>query len=69
MTKSKGSHSLAQQDQGKMTRTRRYINPCMPCYLVSKRVSRCLFVCCFPVLQCLGLDDHRHHHHHLSHFR
>ncbi|KAL4308535.1 hypothetical protein GQ457_01G036150 [Hibiscus cannabinus] len=31
-------------------------------------VGRCLFVSCYPVMQCFGLDDCRHHHHHHKHF-
>ncbi|KAK4351232.1 hypothetical protein RND71_030545 [Anisodus tanguticus] len=45
---------------------------CCPCYVVSSTVSmlkRCLFVACFPVLQCFGLDEHRHQHHHHGHFK
>lgn len=46
---------------------------CCPCYLVTsllRGIGRCLFVSCYPVLQCFGLDEcrHRHHHHHHSHF-
>ncbi|MQM05111.1 hypothetical protein Taro_037918 [Colocasia esculenta] len=39
---------------------------CNPCNLVAslfRRVGRCLFVACYPVLQCSGLDESRHHHH------
>ncbi|TYI31461.1 hypothetical protein ES332_A05G452900v1 [Gossypium tomentosum] len=30
--------------------------------------GRCLFVSCYPLLQCFGLDDCRHRHHHHTHF-
>ncbi|KZV37080.1 hypothetical protein F511_16346 [Dorcoceras hygrometricum] len=42
---------------------------CWPCLLVSsvfRVIGRCMFVVCYPVLQCCGLDDCRHHHH--NHF-
>ncbi|CAN4102388.1 unnamed protein product [Withania somnifera] len=46
---------------------------CCPCFVVSctfSMLKRCLFVACFPVLQCFGWDEHRHqhHHHHHRHF-
>ncbi|ONI03976.1 hypothetical protein PRUPE_6G294500 [Prunus persica] len=43
---------------------------CCPCYLVSstfRRIGRCIFAACFPLLQCFGLDNCRHHHHHHHH--
>ncbi|KAJ0045795.1 hypothetical protein Pint_06675 [Pistacia integerrima] len=42
-----------------------------PCYAVCsvcRGVGRCLFVSCYPVLQCFGCDDRRHQHHHHRHF-
>ncbi|KAL5232394.1 hypothetical protein ABZP36_031170 [Zizania latifolia] len=46
---------------------------CCPCYVLSsviRGIGRCLFVACYPVIQCCGLDECRHHHtNHLSHFR
>ncbi|CAL0305341.1 unnamed protein product [Lupinus luteus] len=39
---------------------------CYPCYAASsmfRGIGRCMFVTCYPVVQCLGLDQHRHHHH------
>ncbi|KQK08842.1 hypothetical protein BRADI_2g44250v3 [Brachypodium distachyon] len=48
-------------------------NSCYPCYVFSsfiRGIGRCLFVACYPVIQCCGLDECRHHHNtHLSHFR
>lgn len=44
---------------------------CCPCMSVSsafRLMGRCLFVACYPVLQCFRWDDHRHHHHHHKHF-
>ncbi|KAE9604101.1 hypothetical protein Lalb_Chr11g0067761 [Lupinus albus] len=43
---------------------------CYPCYVASfmlKGIGRCMFVTCYPVLQCFGLDEHRHCHH-IKHF-
>lgn len=43
---------------------------CCPCLLVSsifRMIGRCMFVACYPLLQCFGLDDCRHHHHHHHH--
>ncbi|KAK6786636.1 hypothetical protein RDI58_015161 [Solanum bulbocastanum] len=43
---------------------------CCPCLLVSSVFSmftRCIFMACYPFLQCLGWDEHRHHHHHHHH--
>lgn len=37
-----------------------------PSYAVSsafRGVGRCMYVGCFPIVRCLGLDDCRHHHH------
>uniref|UniRef100_J3M601 Uncharacterized protein n=1 Tax=Oryza brachyantha TaxID=4533 RepID=J3M601_ORYBR len=46
---------------------------CCPCYVLSsviRGIGRCLFVACYPAIQCCGLDECRHHHTtHLSHFR
>ncbi|KAH7667474.1 hypothetical protein IHE45_12G060600 [Dioscorea alata] len=49
---------------------------CCPSHLVTflfRMIGWCSFVACYPILQCLALDEHRrhhhHHHHHLSHFR
>ena len=42
-----------------------------PCFWVSSTfrvIGRCIFVSCFPIIQCFGWDDCRHHHHHHSHF-
>lgn len=42
-----------------------------PCYAVAsafRGVGRCMYVGCFPIVRCLGLDDCRHHHHHHKHF-
>ncbi|KAJ4971519.1 hypothetical protein NE237_004618 [Protea cynaroides] len=39
---------------------------CCPCFLISslfRRLGRCAFVACYPILQCFGCDDYRHHHH------
>ncbi|PON50212.1 hypothetical protein TorRG33x02_315370 [Trema orientale] len=46
---------------------------CCPRLMMSSMVrgiGRCVFVTCFPVIQCFGLDEHRHrrHHHHHKHF-
>ncbi|KAJ4720238.1 hypothetical protein OWV82_008100 [Melia azedarach] len=41
------------------------------CYAVSsafRGVGRCMFVSCYPVVRCFGLDDCRHQHHHHKHF-
>ncbi|KAK9124752.1 hypothetical protein Sjap_014354 [Stephania japonica] len=43
---------------------------CCPCFIVSsifRGIGRCVFVACYPLLQCFGLDDYRRHHHHLHH--
>ncbi|KAK3139086.1 hypothetical protein QOZ80_5AG0377560 [Eleusine coracana subsp. coracana] len=46
---------------------------CCPCYVlgsVFRGIGRCLFVACYPVIQCCGLDECRHHHNtRLNHFR
>lgn len=42
-----------------------------PSYAVAsafRGVGRCMYVGCFPIVRCLGLDDCRHHHHHHKHF-
>ncbi|KAF8720142.1 hypothetical protein HU200_024925 [Digitaria exilis] len=53
-------------------------NPCLsrsccPSYLlgsVVRGIGRCLFVACYPMIQCCGLDECRHHHtSQLRHFR
>lgn len=45
---------------------------CCPCFMVSSiftGIRRCIFVACYPLLRCFGLDDSSHHHHrHHSHF-
>lgn len=45
------------------------------CFAVSsifRGIGRCMFVTCFPVMRCFGLDEcrhrHHHHHHHRRHF-
>ncbi|KAG6737702.1 hypothetical protein POTOM_059230 [Populus tomentosa] len=62
---------------GQQTKRRSYGNPkrmasrCCPCFAVSsiaRRIGRCLFVSCYPVMQCFRLDDHRHQHDHHKHF-
>lgn len=30
---------------------------------IFRGMRRCMFVSCFPVIQCLGVDECRHHHH------
>lgn len=38
---------------------------CCPCYMISymfRGIGRCMFVCCYPILQCFGLDEWRHQH-------
>ncbi|GKU98266.1 hypothetical protein SLEP1_g11290 [Rubroshorea leprosula] len=32
-------------------------------------LGRCLFVSCYPVVQCFGWDDCRHRHHHHTYFQ
>ncbi|URD81939.1 hypothetical protein MUK42_00905 [Musa troglodytarum] len=46
---------------------------CCPCFLVSsilRGFGSCIFMACYPIFQCLGLDEYsqRRHHHHHSHF-
>lgn len=44
---------------------------CRPCIVASsifRRMGRCMFVTCYPVIQCFGCDDHRHRRHHHKHF-
>ncbi|KAL4189978.1 hypothetical protein AMTRI_Chr08g168190 [Amborella trichopoda] len=44
---------------------------CCPCFMISyffRGLGRCIFVACYPILQCFGLDECRHHHHHHCHF-
>ncbi|CAL0319615.1 unnamed protein product [Lupinus luteus] len=39
---------------------------CCPCDAAScmfRGIGRCMFVSCYPIVQCFGLDEHRHHHH------
>ncbi|PRQ59635.1 hypothetical protein RchiOBHm_Chr1g0372361 [Rosa chinensis] len=36
---------------------------------IFRRIGRCMFVTCFPVIQCFGLDECRHHHHHHHHHK
>ncbi|KAG2620144.1 hypothetical protein PVAP13_3NG150900 [Panicum virgatum] len=49
------------------------VRSCCPCYVIGsvvRGIGRCLFVACYPMIQCCGLDECRHHHtSHLSHFR
>lgn len=50
---------------------KRMASRCCPCFAVSsiaRRIGRCLFVSCYPVMQCFRLDDHRHQHDHHKHF-
>jgi hypothetical protein len=28
-----------------------------------KGIERCVFVTCYPIVQCFDLDEHKHHHH------
>ncbi|OAY66824.1 hypothetical protein ACMD2_06199 [Ananas comosus] len=47
---------------------------CCACYTfssITRGVGRCLFVACYPVLRCCGLDEYKHRHadHHRRHFR
>ncbi|PKI64890.1 hypothetical protein CRG98_014686 [Punica granatum] len=42
--------------------------PCLGVSFVVKGIGRCLFVSCYPVIQCFGLDEGRHLHHHHRHF-
>ncbi|KAI4306964.1 hypothetical protein L6164_030199 [Bauhinia variegata] len=45
---------------------------CCPVHAMSsmfRGIGRCMFVSCYPVLRCTGLDDYRHRHHdHHKHF-
>lgn len=38
--------------------------PCTRVSTMFRGVGRCLFVSCYPIIQCFGWDDCRHHHHH-----
>ncbi|KAL3732466.1 hypothetical protein ACJRO7_029181 [Eucalyptus globulus] len=38
--------------------------PCLAASSVARAFGRCLFVTCYPVIQCFGWDERRHHHHH-----
>ncbi|KAF8028208.1 hypothetical protein BT93_E0955 [Corymbia citriodora subsp. variegata] len=38
--------------------------PCVAASSVARGFGRCLFVTCYPVIQCFGWDERRHHHHH-----
>ncbi|KAJ6697021.1 hypothetical protein OIU85_003388 [Salix viminalis] len=69
----KGGDIHGQRKKGR----RSYGNPecmasrCCPCFAVSsitRRIGRCLFVSCYPVMHCFRLDDHRHQHDHHKHF-
>ena len=42
--------------------------PCRAATCMFRGIGRCMFVTCYPVVQCLGLDEHRHRHHHCKHF-
>lgn len=37
--------------------------PCRAASCMFRGIGRCMFVTCYPVVQCLGLDEHRHRHH------
>ncbi|WRX11466.1 hypothetical protein QQP08_003953 [Theobroma cacao] len=60
--------------QGRKSRKRGSFKACChcPCVRVTasafRGLGRCLFVSCYPVMQCFGWDDCRHHHHHHRHF-
>lgn len=51
-------------------RNRKRASSLCHCFAVSsifRGIGRCMFVTCFPVIQCFGLDECRHHHPH-KHF-
>lgn len=51
-------------------RNRKRASSLCHCFAVSsifRGIGRCMFVTCFPVIQCFGLDECRHHHHHHPH--
>ncbi|KAJ3676500.1 hypothetical protein LUZ60_003912 [Juncus effusus] len=35
---------------------------CLPFVYAIRGLGRCLFVACYPMLSCCGLDEHRHQH-------
>ncbi|KAI3427809.1 uncharacterized protein J3R85_009032 [Psidium guajava] len=37
--------------------------PCLAFSFVARGFGRCLFVTCYPAIQCFGWDEGRHHHH------
>ncbi|CAL5204207.1 unnamed protein product [Lathyrus oleraceus] len=52
----------------KMKRKNKFMKRCCsyPCRLVSRMFrgfGRCVFVTCYPAVQCFGLDEHKHSHH------
>ncbi|AQK85001.1 hypothetical protein ZEAMMB73_Zm00001d037857 [Zea mays] len=71
----KSRHRSGRDEAARAKETRCLALACCPCYYVlgsvARGVARCLFVACYPVIQCCGLDECRHHHHasNFSHFR
>ncbi|XLU34739.1 hypothetical protein S245_070805, partial [Arachis hypogaea] len=61
-------------ERNEMKRKKKLKRSCCycPCHAAScmfRGIGRCMFVTCYPFVQCMGLDEHRHrHHHHGKHF-
>ncbi|GLT88531.1 hypothetical protein SLE2022_065510 [Rubroshorea leprosula] len=64
-----GGHPVAVR-RGKR-RSGACLSSCWPGVRVRSAIrglGRCLFVCCYPVMQCFGWDECRHRHHYPRHF-
>ncbi|OEL38534.1 hypothetical protein BAE44_0000448 [Dichanthelium oligosanthes] len=69
----KSNHHKGRGEAAHEKQNRCLARACCPCFVlgsVVRGIGRCLFVACYPMIQCCGLDECRHHHtSHLSHFR
>uniref|UniRef100_A0A0E0L108 Uncharacterized protein n=1 Tax=Oryza punctata TaxID=4537 RepID=A0A0E0L108_ORYPU len=74
MARRKSNHHKGRGDEGTDDEYPMFAYACCPCYVLSsviRGIGRCLFVACYPAIQCCGLDECRHHHTttQFSHFR
>ena len=69
------NHQHQHENERTSPRHKPFVARCCSCPRVLassifRRIGRCMFVSCYPVIQCFGCDNHRHrhHNHHHKHF-
>lgn len=62
------NHQHQHENERASPRHKPFVARCCSCPRVLassifRRIGRCMFVSCYPVIQCFGCDNHRHRHH------